>query len=101
MRIELGGEQYTLRATMLAVQEAEQKEGIQLHSIEGLVDTAKLLYYFAKHGAKAEREKFTVSMSTWLEGIELNQLHYLTQVLSSLISEDDSTEAEGKKKGER
>ncbi len=47
MRIELGGEQYTLRATMLAVQEAEQKEGIQLHSIEGLVDTAKPLYHFA------------------------------------------------------
>ena len=99
MRIELGGEQYTLRATMMAIQECEQKEGIQLHTIEGLVDTAKMLYYFAKHGAKAEREKFTLPMSTWLDSIELNQVHYLTQVLNSLINSDDGTEAEGKKKG--
>jgi hypothetical protein len=100
MIIDLNGEQYTMRATMLAIQEAEQKENIKLHQIDGLVDTAKILYYFAKHGAKANNEKFMLSMASWLDGIALDQVHYLTTVLNALIGGGDSSEAEGKKKGE-
>ncbi len=96
----LGGQQFPLRATMLAIEEAEQKEGLQLHKMEGLVETSKMLYYFAKHGARAEGEKFTLTIKAWLDLIDLRDLHYLTTVLNSLMGGDDSTQAEGKKKGE-
>jgi hypothetical protein len=100
MIITLGGEKFALRATMLAIEEAEQKEGLKLHKLEGLVDTSKMLYYFAKHGARAEGEKFTYTVKAWLDLIDLQDVHYLTTVLNSLMGSDDSTSAEGKKKGE-
>lgn len=100
MIMTLGGQQFPLRATMLAIEEAEQKEGLQLHKMEGLVETSKMLYYFAKHGARAEGEKFTLTIKAWLDLIDLRDLHYLTTVLNSLMGGDDSTQAEGKKKGE-
>jgi len=100
MIMTLGGEQFPLRATMLAIEEAQQKEGIKLHELEGLVDTSKMLYYFAKHGARAEGEKFTLTTKAWLDMIDLKDVTYLTTVLNSLMGGDDSAEAEGKKKGE-
>lgn len=99
MIIELGGERFPLRASMLAIQEAEEKEGIKLHAIDGLVDTSKMLYYCAKHGARANGDKWQMTMNAWLDRIELNQVTYLSQVLNALLGSDDS-EAEGKKKGD-
>ena len=95
----LQGQQFPLRATMLAIEEAQQKEGIKLHELEGLLDTAKVLYYFAKHGAKADGERWVLSMKGWLELIELQHVGYLTEVLQSLLG-NDNAEADGKKKGE-
>ena len=100
MIITLGGEQFPLRATMLAIEEAQQKEGVKLHELEGLVDTSKMLYYFAKHGARAAGDKWTMTVKAWLDLIELQDVHYLTTVLNSLMGTDGST-AEGKKKGEQ
>lgn len=100
MIIELAGERFPLRASMLAIQEAEEKEGIKLHAIDGLVATSKMLYYCAKHGARANGDKWQMSMHAWLDRIELNQVTYLTEVLNALLGNDDSEEAEGKKKAD-
>jgi hypothetical protein len=96
MIIELKGEKFPLRASMLAIQEAEDKEKLQLHALDGIVDTSKMLYYFAKHGAREAGDKWTMTMSAWLDMIELNQVTYLTTVLNGLVGGED--DAEGKKK---
>ena len=97
MTIELDGQQYALRASMLAIQEAQQKEQLEIAEVTSPVDVSKLLYYFAKHGAREAGEKFTVSMSGWLDSIQLDQIGYLTEVLNGLIGVE-TTEGEGKKK---
>lgn len=96
MIIELKGEKFPLRASMLAIQEAEDKEKLQLHALDGIVDTSKMLYYFAKHGAREAGDKWTMTMAAWLDMIELNQVTYLTTVLNGLVGGED--DAEGKKK---
>lgn len=96
MIIELQGQKFPLRASMLAIQEGEQKEKLQLHALEGMVDTSKMLYYFAKHGAREAGDKWEMTMAAWLDLIELNQIKYLTEVLNALISDED--DADGKKK---
>ncbi len=96
MIIELKGEKFPLRASMLAIQEAEDKEKLQLHALDGIVDTSKMLYYFAKHGAREAGDKWTMTMPAWLDMIELNQVTYLTTVLNGLVGGEE--DAEGKKK---
>lgn len=96
MEITLQGKQFPLRGSMRAIQECQQKEGIELHKLEGLVDTSTMLYYFAKHGARHEGEPFKLSLAEWLDMIELHQVKYLGEVLTAITGGEPGED--GKKK---
>lgn len=98
--IEIEGKTYPLRASMLAIQEAEEKSGVKLNKIEGLPDTATFLWYCAKHAALKDGEKWHLSLNAWLDMIELHEMQKLTDSLNQLIG-NKATDEGGKKKGEQ
>lgn len=95
MILELKGKQYYMRATMRALDEAQEKEGISFSSLDGIVETSKLLYYCAKHGMRHENEPFKVSVSDWLDMIEVKDMPKLTEVIKGLMPETDEEKKRG------
>lgn len=98
MIMTLCGKDYPLRATMRAIEECQEKEGVYLEKVQGIVDTSKMLYYFAKHGSRHAGDPFRMSLAEWLDQIELKDANYLGQVLQGIVGSDEE-EKDGKKKG--
>jgi len=95
MILELKGKQYHLRATMRAIDEAQEKESISFSELNGIVDTSKLLYYCAKHGMRHEGEPFKISVADWLDMIELKDMPQLTDAVRGLMPEADEEKKRG------
>lgn len=97
MIIELQGKEYPIRGSFRAIEECEQKEGIELHKVEGLVQTGKLLYYCAKNGAKHEGQPFKISVSEWLDLIEVRDMDKLKDALNYIMGIEPDASTEEKK----
>lgn len=87
MKITLGENVFPLRADMLAIKHAQEEHGVEIQNLDGgsLVHVGTMLFHFARRGCEVQRVSFELSLDEFLGLIEVSQIEYLGNVLSSLM----------------
>lgn len=90
MKILLGENVFPLRADMLAIKNAQEEHGVEIQNLDGgsLVHVGTMMFHFARRGCETQRVAFELTLDEFLGLIEVSQIEYLAQVLTSLMEGD-------------
>ena len=104
MKISLYEKEFSLQADLLALMQCEKETGIKIQNIgedSSLWELGTLVYYFAKRGAEITQAPFKYTCEEFLGLIELTQMNFLVECISSIMGGDTVQEnANGQKKVE-
>ena len=99
MKIELDGKQFSLRCDMLALARAKREAGIDIAEIgEDVVQVGTLVYFMAASGAKKAGVPFKYEVDDFLALIAVDQLGYLTGVMSAIMGGEGEKKVKAKAK---
>ena len=86
MKIELEGQQFTLRCDMLALARAKREADIDISQIgEDIVQVGTLIYFMAASGAKKAGIPFKFAVDDFLALIAVDQLEYLMTAVNAIM----------------